>query len=60
MFLFWLLWLIIVGGGFYLGGGYALSYFRGEVGIGALLNAVVYLGVAIYGLPKLVKLAIKK
>ncbi|HNQ14186.1 MAG TPA: hypothetical protein PKM58_01395 [Pyrinomonadaceae bacterium] len=56
MFLFWLLWITIVVGGFYLGGGYALSFYRGENGAAAALNAVVYIGFAVYGLPRLVRL----
>lgn len=60
MFLFWLLWLIIVFGGFYLGGGYALGVYREGFEISTALNAFIYLGCAIYGLPKLVKLILRK
>jgi hypothetical protein len=60
MFLFWLLWLTIVIGGFYLGGGYALAVNRNGFEISTALNAVVYLGCAVYGLPKLLRLVLKK
>jgi hypothetical protein len=60
MFLFWLLWIIIVVGGFYMGIGYVLSLFRGGFEVSLLLNAIVYLGCALFGLPKLLKLIFKK
>lgn len=59
MFLFWMLWLTIVIGGFYLGIGYGLEAFRAG-GIGNVLNALIFCGCALFGLPKLLKLIIKK
>lgn len=60
MFLVWLLWLTIVIGGFYLGIGYGLEMYRSGFEISLLLNALIYCGCAIYGLPKLAKLAFRK
>jgi hypothetical protein len=60
MFLFWLLWLIIVVGGFYLGIGYGLQMYHYGFELSLLLNAVIYCGCALYGFPKLLKLVIQK
>ena len=53
----WLLWIIVVIGGFYMGIGSALSSYERGFDIPLALNAVVYLGAAVYGLPKFVKFA---
>jgi hypothetical protein len=60
MFLIWLLWLTIVIGGFYLGIGYGYEMYRSGVEISLLLNALIYCGCAIFALPKLLKLFVKK
>jgi len=60
MFLIWLLWITIVVGGGYLGVGYALEAYRGGIGFSPVLNAVVFLGCAIYCLPKLLRMFVKK
>jgi hypothetical protein len=59
MFLIWLLWLTIVIGGFYLGIGYGFEAFRNG-GIASWLNSVIYCGSAIFCVPKLLKLLVKK
>ena len=51
----WLLWIIVVFGGFYMGIGSALSSYEKGFDIPLALNAIVYLGAALYGLPKFVK-----
>ena len=60
MFLIWLLWLTIVIGGFYLGIGYGLQLKTSGFELSLLLNALIYCGCAIFALPKLVKLVLKK
>ena len=60
MFLIWLLWITIVVGGGYLGGGYALEAYRGGLGVSSVLNAILFLGSAIYCLPKLLRMFVKK
>jgi len=60
MFLLWLLWIIVVVGGFYMGIGYGLTAYRNNFEIVSALNALVYLGFAFYGSPKLLKLILKK
>ena len=60
MFLIWLLWLTIVIGGFYLGIGYGLQMYRNGFEISLLLNTLIYCGCALFALPKLLKLVIKK
>jgi hypothetical protein len=60
VFLFWLLWLTIVVGGFYLGIGYGWQMYQSGFEISLLLNAIVYCGCALFGLPKLLKLVFKK
>lgn len=60
MFLLWLLWIIVVVGGFYMGIGYGWSAYRNDFEIVSALNALVYLGFAFYGLPKLLRLIFKR
>ncbi len=60
MFLIWLLWLIIVIGGFFLGIGYGWQMYSAGFEFSLLLNAVIYCGCAIYALPKLLRLFIPK
>lgn len=60
MFLFWLLWCVVVGGGSYMGIGYAVSAYRNGFAVSMILNALVYLGCAFYGLPKFLKFVFKR
>ena len=60
MLLIWLLWLIIVVGGFYLGIGYGFEMYRSGFEISLLLNTVIYCGCALYALPRLARLVIPK
>ncbi len=55
MFLVWLLWIVVVVGGFFMGGASVLSLRRG-LDIVVAGNALIYLGTAVYGLPRLFKL----
>lgn len=52
----WLLWILVVGGGFYMGGMSALALLRQGFDLAVAGNCVVYLGTALYGLPRLLKL----
>jgi hypothetical protein len=56
MLMVWLLWILVVGGGFYMGGMSALALERQGFDLAVAGNAVVYLGTALYGLPRLLKL----
>ena len=60
MFVVYLLWITFVAGGLFMG--IVAIQFMQENGfsIGVLLNAVLYLGVALYGLPKLYKFVFKR
>ena len=55
MFMVWLLWIIVVIGGFYMGIGSAIGSYQKGFDIPLALNALVYLGCAFYGLPKFLK-----
>jgi hypothetical protein len=55
MWMVWLLWITIVAGGFFMGIGSALALRRG-FDLALALNAVLYTGCALYGLPKLLRL----
>lgn len=59
MFLFWLLWIVVVVGGFYMGIGYGWQMYRSGFEISLLLNTLIYLGCAFFGLPKFIKLIFK-
>ena len=56
MLLVWLLWTFVVLGGFFMGGASALSLRHSGFDLAVAGNAVVYLGTASYGLPRLLKL----
>ncbi|MEM7586030.1 MAG: hypothetical protein AAF560_21750 [Acidobacteriota bacterium] len=56
MFMVYLLWLTIVFGGFFLGGGAAWTLMEQGFDPALGLMAVLYLGCAFYGLPRLFKL----
>ncbi len=52
----YLLWITIVGGGAFLGGGALKALFEEGFQPVLALNALLYLGTALYGLPRFVKL----
>ncbi|MBK7706397.1 MAG: hypothetical protein IPN69_00480 [Acidobacteria bacterium] len=56
----WLLWLIIVFGGFYLGIGYGRQMYLSGFELSLLLNTMIYSGCALFALPKLVRLFFPK
>jgi len=55
MLVAWLLWIFCVAGGFYMGAT-ALLAMRGGFDAVVAANAALYLGVGIYGLPRLMRL----
>jgi hypothetical protein len=60
MFVVYLLWVTFVAGGLFMG--IAAIVFMQEHGFGlaVALNAICYLGIALYGLPKLFKFVFKR
>ncbi|MBT8440898.1 MAG: hypothetical protein KJO76_00820 [Gammaproteobacteria bacterium] len=60
MWMIWLLWLVVVFGGLFMGVGSARALLDGGFDLALALNAVVYLGCAAYGMPKLYRLVVKK
>lgn len=56
MFLVYLLWIVVVFGGLFIGGGAVLTMARDGFQPALALNAAIYLGCALYGLPKLARL----
>ncbi len=56
MFVVYLLWTVFVFGGAFMGWSAIQTMGRDGFAWSLLLNAVVYLGFALYGVPKLVKL----
>ena len=58
MFMVYLLWIIIVFGGLFMGIGAAWTMVERGFDAALLLNALLYLGCALYGLPRLVKLVL--
>ena len=60
MFMLYLLWITIVGGGLFMGLGAAWTMLEQGFDLALVLNAVLYLGCALYGLPRLVKLLLGK
>ncbi len=56
MFMVYLLWVTIVGGGLFMGLGAGWTMLQRGFDPALALNAVLYLGCAAYGLPRLVKL----
>ena len=56
MFMLYLLWVTIVGGGLFMGLGAAWTIFERGFDVALAVNAVLYLGCAAYGLPRLFKL----
>lgn len=60
MFLLYLLWITFVAGGAFMGINAILFMSENGFSISVLLNALCYLGIALYGLPKLYKFAFKR
>ena len=56
MWMVWLLWLTIVLGGAYMGIGALVQMRHSGFDLALALMALMYLGTALYGLPRLVKL----
>ncbi len=52
----WLLWGTLVLGGFFMGGGALLALRAHGFDLALALNAALYLGCAVYALPRLVRL----
>jgi hypothetical protein len=60
MFVVYLLWITFVAGGLFMGIA-AIAFMQEHgFGIGVALNALCYLGIALYGLPKLYKFVFKR
>jgi hypothetical protein len=60
MFLLYLLWIVVVVGGGWMGWqAVRIALHEGPEPL-LILNALLYLGCALYGLPKLVKLLVPK
>ena len=60
MFMLYLLWVTIVFGGLFMGIGAAWTMVDRGFDFALALAAVLYLGCAVYGLPRLVKLVLQK
>jgi hypothetical protein len=56
MYMVWLLWSFVVFGGAFMGLASLRSLLRQGTDVALALNALVYLGTAAYGLPRLVRL----
>jgi hypothetical protein len=52
----WLLWIFVVGGGLLMGGASALSLVNRGFDLVVAANALLYLGTAAYGAPRLLRL----
>ena len=60
MFLVYLLWVTFVAGGLFMGITAIVTMQEQGFSIAVLLNALCYLGIALYGLPKLYKFVFKR
>lgn len=60
MFVVYLLWITFVAGGAFMGIEAILAMQAQGFSIAVLLNAVCYLGIALYGLPKLYRFVFKR
>ncbi len=58
MFMLYLLWVTIVFGGLFMAIGAAWTILDQGFDVALALNVVLYLGCALYGLPRLVKLVV--
>ena len=59
MFMAYLLWGFVVGCGLFMGGASAIQLARNGFDFLVAANALVYLGCAVYGFPRLVRLVRK-
>lgn len=60
MFVFWLLWIIVVFGGLYMGLGSLLTMIDSGFSVALMLNFIIYSGCALYGVPRLFRLIARK
>jgi hypothetical protein len=60
MFVVYLLWIVFVFGGLFMGVEAVQAMRHQGFAVSLLLNAVVYLGFALYGVPKLFKLVMRR
>ena len=60
MFMVYLLWIVIVFGGGFMGIGATWTMVERGFDLALALNAFLYLGCALYGLPRLIKLVLGK
>jgi len=60
MFVFWLLWIIVVFGGLYMGLGSMLTMIDSGFDVALMLNFIIYTGCALYGMPRLFRLIVRK
>jgi hypothetical protein len=60
VFLVYLLWITVVFGGLFMGLGAVLTMARHGFDMALAINAILYLGCALYGGPKLFKLLFKR
>jgi hypothetical protein len=60
MFMAYLLWGFVVASGLFMGGASSIMLARNGFDLLVFGNAVVYLGCALYGLPRLAKLVRKQ
>jgi hypothetical protein len=60
MFVVYLLWITFVAGGLFMGINAILTLQEHGFSIAVLLNALCYLGIALYGVPKLYKFVFKR
>lgn len=60
MFVIFLLWISFVFGGAFMGITAILHMNEQGFNVGVFLNAVVFFGIALYGLPKLVRLVVRR
>lgn len=60
MFIVWLLWIIIVFGCGYMAAGSLLAMLDKGFDLSLGLNFLLYLGCALYGLPRFIKLFIRR
>ena len=60
MFVVYLLWITFVLGGAFMGVSAILHLSQHGFHVGVLLNAIVFLGIALYGLPKLYRFVFRR
>jgi len=60
MFMVYLLWIVIVFGGFFMSAGAVRTMLHSGFDMALFLNAGLYLGCALYGMPRLAKLVLGK